>query len=93
MAKIKIDNKLMTKFNHIPINDLAPGEYDFPDFLLIGPQRTGTTWLHRNLILHPDIYMPPEKELYYFNNLIEVKKEGDLTQLDLNGIPIILIRL
>ncbi|MFN3241877.1 MAG: sulfotransferase domain-containing protein [Planctomycetota bacterium] len=41
----------------------------FPDFMIIGPQRTGTTWLHENLIEHPQVLMLVEKELYYFNNL------------------------
>ena len=41
----------------------------FPDFLIIGPQRTGTSWIHRNLMQHPQIFMPEQKELYYFNNL------------------------
>ena len=41
----------------------------FPDFLIIGPQRTGTTWLHRNLKEHPQVFVPFQKEIYYFNNL------------------------
>lgn len=41
----------------------------FPNFLIVGPQRTGTTWLFRNLSLHPQVFMPPKKELYYFNGL------------------------
>ncbi|MEM6910424.1 MAG: sulfotransferase [Verrucomicrobiota bacterium] len=41
----------------------------FPRFLIIGPQRTGTTWLSGHLGNHPEIYIPPEKELYYFSNL------------------------
>lgn len=41
----------------------------FPDFLIIGPQRTGTTWLHENLTRHPQVFMPQKKEIYYFNNL------------------------
>ncbi len=45
--------------------------YTIPDFLLIGPQRTGTTWLSRHLVLHPEIFIPAEKELYYFNYLKE----------------------
>lgn len=51
---------------------LTREDYDlssFPDFLIIGPQRTGTTWLHGNLVEHPEIFMPTEKELYYFNSL------------------------
>ncbi len=35
--------------------------------MIIGPQRTGTTWLHHNLKTHPSIFLPIEKELYYFN--------------------------
>ena len=39
----------------------------FPDFLIIGTQKAGTTWLHRNLQSHPGIWMPKEKELHYFD--------------------------
>mgnify|MGYP006301037543 CR=1 FL=1 len=39
----------------------------FPDFLGIGAQRAGTTWLSENLRQHPEIWMPPKKELHYFN--------------------------
>lgn len=40
-----------------------------PDFLGIGAQRSGTTWLYHNLRQHPEIWMPPIKELQYFNRL------------------------
>ncbi len=40
---------------------------DRPDFLCIGAQKAGTTWLWRNLAQHPDIWMPPRKELHYFD--------------------------
>lgn len=39
----------------------------FPKFLIIGAQKAGTTWLHRNLQSHPGIWMPKEKELHYFD--------------------------
>lgn len=42
---------------------------DFPDFLIVGPQRTGTTWLHAHLRYHPEIMLSEPKELYFFNNL------------------------
>ncbi|TFH27229.1 MAG: hypothetical protein E4H00_09735, partial [Myxococcales bacterium] len=48
------------------------GEVDlekFPDFLVIGPQRTGTTWIHENLRDHPDIGWPRAKEIYFFSRL------------------------
>ncbi|RMH88590.1 MAG: sulfotransferase [Calditrichaeota bacterium] len=39
----------------------------FPDFLCIGAQKAGTTWLSRNLPYHPRIWTPPIKALRYFN--------------------------
>jgi hypothetical protein len=41
----------------------------FPDFLLIGPHRTGTTWLYRNLSEHPEVLVSEPKELYFFDRL------------------------
>jgi len=42
---------------------------NFPDFLIIGPQRTGTTWLHANLRGHPEIFLSEPKELFFFSRL------------------------
>jgi len=39
-----------------------------PDFLIVAPPKTGTTWVAANLGRHPEIYVPPEKELHYFDN-------------------------
>ena len=41
----------------------------FPDFLLVGPHRTGTTWLYRNLYEHPEVLLSEPKELYFFDRL------------------------
>lgn len=38
-----------------------------PDFLVVGAQRAGTTWLHRVLRRHPGLWLPPVKELHYFD--------------------------
>ncbi|MBN1599802.1 MAG: sulfotransferase domain-containing protein [Bacteroidales bacterium] len=40
-----------------------------PNFLIIGPQRTGTTWLSENLRKHPDFLISYPKELYYFTRI------------------------
>ncbi len=40
-----------------------------PDFLCIGAQKAGTTWLYANLRSHPSILMPPVKEVAYFSAL------------------------
>jgi hypothetical protein len=44
-------------------------EYRYPDFLCIGAQKAGTTWLDRNLRRHPGLWLPPIKETQYFNEL------------------------
>lgn len=38
-----------------------------PGFLGIGATRAGSTWLWRNLRSHPELYLPEQKELHYFN--------------------------
>jgi hypothetical protein len=38
-----------------------------PDFLVISPAKTGSTWLATNLNRHPRILIPPEKEVRYFD--------------------------
>lgn len=43
----------------------------YPDFLGIGAQKSGTTWLHRNMNTHPEIWMPTRKELHYFDEKIK----------------------
>ena len=40
---------------------------DAPHFIGIGAQKAGTTWLYRNLQEHPEVWLPPEKELHYFD--------------------------
>lgn len=39
----------------------------YPHFLGIGAQKAGTTWLYQSLSRHPEIWMPKEKELHYFD--------------------------
>jgi len=40
-----------------------------PNFVFIGAQKAGTTWLYENLNGHPDIWLPPVKELHYFDRV------------------------
>ncbi len=37
-----------------------------PDFICIGAQKAGTSWLHSSLLAHIDAAMPPEKEINFF---------------------------
>jgi hypothetical protein len=40
----------------------------FPDFLGIGAQKAGTTWLHENLGKQAGIWLPPVKELHFLDH-------------------------
>lgn len=41
-----------------------------PDFICVGAQKGGTQWLYDQLVFHPDFWMPPIKELHYFDRAI-----------------------
>jgi hypothetical protein len=45
-----------------------------PDFLCVGAHKAGTTWLYQQLASHPDCWMPPVKELHYFDQLSRVQR-------------------
>ena len=40
-----------------------------PDFVCIGAQKAGTTWLFDNLEVQEAVWMPPVKEIHFFNSL------------------------
>ncbi|GAB4187443.1 MAG: hypothetical protein Tsb002_12780 [Wenzhouxiangellaceae bacterium] len=40
-----------------------------PDFLIIGAQKSGTTWLHQQLATHPQVFMPAGKDDEFFSYL------------------------
>ena len=53
-------NPQARKLNNIKLN--------LPNFLIIGAQKGGTTWLHENLKRHPQIFLPKgKKELEFFS--------------------------
>jgi hypothetical protein len=47
-----------------------------PDFLCAGVHKGGTTWLYQQLDSHPDFWMPPLKELHYFDQLSKVPRSS-----------------
>jgi hypothetical protein len=47
----------------------------YPNFLVIGAQKAGTSWLHRNLRAHPGIWMP-RSEIHYFDRIDEPPNRG-----------------
>src|ERR1700749_4585478 len=44
-------------------------KHRYPDFLCVGAQKAGTSWLDKNLRRHPKLWLPPMKELQFFNEL------------------------
>lgn len=48
----------------------APGKLaaNGPQFLVVAPPKTGTTWLAENLRRHPAVFVPAIKELKYFSS-------------------------
>ncbi|MDH3692216.1 MAG: sulfotransferase, partial [Gammaproteobacteria bacterium] len=51
----------------------------YPTFLGIGTTKAGTTWLYANLREHPQIWLPPIKEIHYFDS-----KEKEFSEKDHN---------
>ncbi len=49
---------------------------DQPNFLGIGMQKTGTTWLYHHLRRHPDVYLPPRKELRHLMEIAQGLERG-----------------
>jgi hypothetical protein len=54
----------------------SPTRSPGPDFLCIGAHKAGSTWLYQQLDSHPDFWMPPVKELHYFDQLSRVQRGG-----------------
>ncbi|HTT99487.1 MAG TPA: sulfotransferase [Rhizomicrobium sp.] len=53
----------------LPAAASETAEYRYPDFLCVGAQKAGTSWLDKNLRRHPKLWLPPIKEIQYFNDL------------------------
>ncbi len=42
-----------------------------PNFAYIGPSKAGSTWLHEVLIRHPQVFMSPAKDIYFFDRYFD----------------------
>src|SRR6478735_11648351 len=47
-----------------------------PDFICIGMQKAGTDWLYDQLQFHPDLWMPPMKEIRYLDRDITLARRA-----------------
>jgi len=71
----RIPKDVLAQLRHVKVLNPEIDIRCFPDFMILGPQRTGTTWLYHNLEKHPRILMayPREisytREIHYFSRL------------------------
>jgi hypothetical protein len=49
-----------------------------PNFLVVGSQRCGTTWLDAALREHPEVYLPTNKQSYFFDRNYQIGIESYL---------------
>jgi len=54
-----------------------------PNFFIVGAQKAGTTSLYHYLNQHPEVYMSPIKEPYFFDH--EMNSEGEVVRRDFGG--------
>lgn len=68
-AQHVISDAIRDRLKYVKVSDPDISLERFPDFLIVGPQRTGTTWLHAHLRYHPEIMLAEPKELFFFSSL------------------------
>jgi hypothetical protein len=59
-----------------------------PNFLIIGAQKCGTSWLQTHLSDHHEVFMPPRKDLEFFSYESHLRSPGIgkyLEHFDVNG--------
>jgi hypothetical protein len=64
-----VSDAIRQKLKYVKISNPGISLGRFPGFLIVGPQRTGTTWLHAHLRYHPEIMLAEPKELFFFSSL------------------------
>jgi Sulfotransferase domain len=42
-----------------------------PNFIYLGPEKSGTSWLHGTLSRHPQVFLTPSKDLFFFNRFYD----------------------
>jgi hypothetical protein len=55
----------------MPISKEAIAVNVFPNLVYIGPDKAGSTWLFGLLAHHPDVYVTPAKDLYFFDRFYD----------------------
>jgi hypothetical protein len=66
---------------------MSKGVKTAPDFMCIGMQKAGTSWLHEQLKTHPDVWLPKRKELHFFDSLKNPQWNAKRQSRALKNIP------
>lgn len=76
-TKISTINLTMNLKNTFPTESLNNNDSPRkgPDFIGVGPEKTGTTWIYKHLNDHPQTLCAPIKELRYFWEQLHFPKE------------------
>ena len=53
-----------------------------PNFIYIGPDKAGSSWLHEVLLRHPQVFLSPAKDLYFFDRYYDRGIAWYLRQFD-----------
>lgn len=69
VSECKMNKDIMNKLKYVQVSSADMDLSCFPDFFVVGPHRTGTTWLYKNLRRHPQIFMSSPKEIYFFTSI------------------------
>lgn len=64
-----IPQSTLQSFHYIRFHHQEHDAELVPDFMIIGPNRTGSTWLHDRLSRHPEVSFAFPKEVRYFDTL------------------------
>jgi hypothetical protein len=54
-----------------------------PNFFIVGAQKAGTTSLYHYLDQHPQVFMSPIKEPFFFDH--EINPEGEVVRREFEG--------
>jgi hypothetical protein len=65
VSSAKID---VSPFARIRRRKFEPAGLTGPDFIGVGAPRAGTSWVYEVLSRHSDVWLPPIKELHYFDD-------------------------
>ncbi len=58
-----------------------------PDFLCIGQQKAGSTWLYDQLKFHPNLWLPPVRELHYLDGRFPQRAVLEVAELAADPHP------